>query len=314
MNYIGIDLGGTAIKAAIVTGEGKIHCKGSYPTNNSKSFEDIVHDMGSLCHTLVKDAGMTVDDIAAAGVGVPGIVNSQTGIVHYVCNLGWNNVPLRAELGKYIDKPIFIANDANVAALGEAKFGASRQYSDSVFITLGTGVGGGVIIGGKLFEGNMSAGTELGHMKIAHQGIPCNCGRKDCWEVYSSATAIIRETKQAMSNNPESSMWEVSEDIDKVDGKTAFLAAAQGDKAAKAVIDDYIYYLGESLINIANIFRPEIILIGGGLSAQSAVLLPPINKMMDDYVHGGNDYAKVLVEAATLRNDAGFLGAVALCL
>lgn len=314
MNYIGIDLGGTTIKAAVVTREGNILLKGSCPTNSTGSFEHIVRDMGLLCHKLVKDAGLTMDDITAAGVGIPGIANSSTGIVHYVCNLGWNNVPFSTELRKYIDKPIFLTNDANAAALGEAKFGASKQYSDSVFITLGTGVGGGVIIGGKLFEGNMSAGTELGHMKIAQNGIQCNCGRKDCWEVYSSASAIIRETKEAMRKYPASSLWKHSDEIDEVDGKTVFDAAAEGDAAAQEVIDVYIQHLGEALINIANIFRPEIILIGGGLSAQSAILLPPINKMMDEYVHGGNVYAKVLVEAATLKNDAGFLGAVALCL
>jgi len=313
MYYLGIDLGGTYIKAAVVTRGGEIIRKGSVKTGAHREFPEIVAEMGALCLKLIGECGLNTDDIISAGVGSPGTINSQNGIVTYCSNLDWHDAPLTAGLGKHIGKKVFVSNDANAAALGEALFGAGKSYKHSIFITLGTGVGSGVIIDGKLFEGNKSAGTELGHVKLGDQKRPCACGRLDCWETYSSATALINDSKAAMQKDKNSIMWDIAKNIDAVDGKTVFRAADRGDAAAQAVLDNYIYYLGEALINFANIFRSEAIIIGGGISAE-ACLIPPLQAMMDKYIYGGQKIASVKVVRASLGNDAGVLGAASLAI
>ncbi|MDR3318623.1 MAG: ROK family protein [Clostridiales bacterium] len=312
MLYLGIDLGGTNIKAAVVDGEGVIIKKGSHKTDAKRGSLYVIKDMGQLCVRLLEEAGIALDGISAVGVGAPGTIDSDNGVVYYSNNLEWRNVPLADELRKIIDKPVYISNDANVAALGEAMFGASKGCTDSIFVTLGTGVGGGVILGGKLFEGNKSAGAELGHVKLGDAKRQCTCGRYDCWETYSSATALIRDTKEAMRRNKNSAMWELAGELDKVDGRTAFTCAKHGDSAAQAVVNEYLYYLGEALINLANVFRPQKILIGGGISGEGEYIIKPLQKSMDECIYGGQQAASVRVELASLKNDAGILGAAAL--
>jgi glucokinase len=314
MYYIGIDLGGTNIKAGIVCRDkGLLHSL-SVPTGAEGGAGEVIKVIGEAIKTLLTSAKLTEKDIAGLGIGSPGYIDSENGVVVYSNNLGWKDVKILRDLKAFIDVPSFINNDANAAALGEAVFGAGKNYGTSVFITLGTGVGGGVVLKNKLYEGFKSSGTELGHTKIGDKGHRCTCGRLDCWETYSSATALIRDTKQAMRENKDSEMWKFADgDIDKVDGRTSFECAKKGDKTALAVVENYILYLGDGLVNITNVFGAEAILIGGGVCAQGEYLTKPLQAHMDKFKYGGSLSPEVKILRATLGNDAGVLGAAALC-
>lgn len=314
MYYIGIDLGGTNIKAGIIDDTGKILAQGSVKTNAKRPYREIIEDMAHLAIKLAGDKKLDLKtDIGGIGVGSPGSIDSEKGIITYSNNLDWHDVHVIEELKKYLpDTPVYIANDANVAALGEAMFGAGREYGDSVLITLGTGVGGGIVIWDKMFEGNRSAGAEIGHMVIEVGGKPCTCGRRGCFEAYSSATALIRDTREAMRRHTSSAMWQYAGDLDRVDGTTAFECAKKGDPAAQAVVDNYIMYLGEGIVNIANVLRPEVIMLGGGVSAQGDNLVKPLQRYIDANAYGGKKGPRVLIMIAKLGNDAGIVGAACL--
>lgn len=310
--YIGVDIGGTFIKAGVCNGQGKILAKSAIPTGKERPYLEIAEDMAKQIYALCEEAKIPLSSVVGVGAGSPGNIDSATGTVIYSPNIRWDNVPIGACLSELIGKPVRLTNDANAAALGEARFGAGKKYSDSLFITLGTGVGGGIVIGGKLFEGFRSAGAEVGHTVIHVGGEPCACGRSGCFEAYASATALIRETKKAMERAPQSLMWKYAPTSDEVTGKTAFDAAQAGDLAAQAVIDSYILHLGEGIVNLINILRPEVVILGGGVCAQGDALLVPLRKHVEKYSYGGMQHAPVLVEIASLGNDAGLLGAAAL--
>lgn len=308
MLYLGIDLGGTNIAAGIVDDKGKILRKDSTPTILSRPIEEIVGDMAELCRRLVKEDGLTMDDIAAIGLGSPGTVDNKNGVIVYSNNIPMKNIPMRKMLEEHFPgKPINLENDANAAAYGEYIVNGNNAES-FVFITLGTGVGGGVIINGKLYRGFNSAGGELGHITLISGGEPCTCGKNGCWESYASVTALIRQTKAAMAANPESMMNEWSEKNGKVSGRTAFDCAKEGDKTAKEVVKQYAIYVADGLSSIINIFQPEKLSIGGGISKEGDYLLDPIKEFLAE-----NDYNKYMpktkVEIATLFNDAGIIGA-----
>jgi len=308
--YIGIDVGGTAVKAGAVDIEGNAIVEGSAPTGVAGGAEKVAKNIGSLVNYL-KDKALAAGYTAvAAGMGCPGIIDGENGVVVFAGNLKFNDVPLAKMVENITGIKVKITNDANAAALGEAKFGAGKNYSDSVMITLGTGVGGGIVIGGKLFEGYRSAGAEIGHMVIVKDGLPCTCGRKGCFEAYSSATALIKRTKKAMEENPSSLMWS-EYTLDTVDGRTAF-SYADKDEAAKEVVEWYEEHLACGITNMANIFRPQAILIGGGISGQKENLLSPVRRLVEKELFGGDGYAPVKLACATLGNRAGFLGAAAL--
>lgn len=305
MDYIGIDIGGTSVKGMVIDEKGKNLAAGSVATVP----ETLAENIGGLVEKLISDAN--IKNVVGVGIGCPGTIDSAKGIVVCAENLNYHNYPLVKKLKEHIDFPIKITNDANAAALGEARFGSGSGYRNCVLITLGTGVGGGVIIDGKLFEGGKSAGAELGHMVISYGGKPCSCGRLGCFEAYSSATALIRATKDAMTENPYSLLWEVGS-LDNVTGKTAFDYAPR-DKVAKRVVLEYISHLGCGLTNIANIFRPEVIMIGGGVSLQGKVLSEPLQNFVNNEIFGAKEnYAPVKITCATLGIDAGVYGAAAL--
>lgn len=315
MYAFGVDIGGTGIKAGIVDDCGKVIVKSSIPTDRSLDYKIIVAQIADQLKALCDKSGIALNDIAGVGIGCPGAINSKKGTVDYSNNLCWSDVPLLEELRKYISLPSKVSNDANVAALGETVFGAGKDYSDTVFITLGTGVGGGVVIDNKLFEGNESKGTELGHTVIVRGGELCTCGRRGCLESYASATALIRDTKVAMRKDKSSKMWNyVDGSLDKVDGKTAFECAKQGDYSAQKVVEDYLEYLGEGLCNFINIFRPQAIILGGGVCAQGEYLIAPLRRFIKDFSYGGDKSPSVDLLIATLGNDAGLIGAASLIL
>lgn len=308
--YLGIDLGGTFIKGAVVDGDGSIIFSDKTPTESEKGADAIISNIVKLCNYVIDGAGLSKTDISGVGMGSPGIVDSNKGVVVYSENLKLKDFPIAKNTEELLGLPVKVANDANAAALGEAIFGSASSYKSSIFITLGTGVGGGVIIDGKLFEGNRGAGTELGHTVICCGGEPCNCGRRGCLEAYASATALIRNTKRTMEAHKDSKLWEIG-DLSKVNGKTAF-DYYDSDVYAKAVIDDYMEKLGCGIVNFANEFRPEAIILGGGVCAQGDNLIKPLRKIMDREIFAAKNSPKVDLKIAALKNDAGCLGAAAL--
>lgn len=311
MYYLGIDLGGTNIAAGVVNDDYKIVGEAKIKTNAGRPGEEIVADMAYAAREAVKKAGLTLGDIKCVGVGSPGSVNPYTGVIATANNLRFSNFPMRKLLSEKLDgMPIYMDNDANAAAYGEMIAGAGKGTKNFVAITLGTGVGGGVVVDGKMIVGFNCAGGEIGHTVIVMDGEPCSCGRSGCYEAYASATALVRQTKAAMENNKDSKMWEiVGGDINKVDGRTAFDGMRAGDKTAKAVVDKYCDYVACGLTNVINIFQPEIACIGGGISKEGETLLAPVRRHVEHFRYSKNAPAQTEIKAATLGNDAGIIGA-----
>lgn len=305
---IGIDLGGMSAKAACFT-DGVLSGKSSVETSAAHTPEATALALVQLCMTAAEKTGKGFDKVQAIGVGSPGVIDSSTGTVQSWTNFGWKDVQLAALMEKYSGKRVFVLNDANAAAYGEARFGAAKDYRDSVMITLGTGVGGGIILGGRLIEGYRSAGGELGHMIIRQNGELCSCGRRGCYERYASARALIARTREAMNNHSESALWKFAASLDAVDGRTVFLAMKEGDKVAERVFSDYIAALGEGIANIVNILRPQAIVIGGGISAEGETLLAPLRDYVYPRLYVSETYAPLDIVRAKLGNDAGLYGA-----
>lgn len=314
MYTIGIDLGGTNIVASVVDDDYNIISTSKTPTNSPRSADEIFDDIADVCEEAVKTAGLTMEDIDSVGMGTPGTVN-QDGVIEFANNLAFNNVPARTMLAKRINKPeekVFIENDANCAALGEAYAGCGNGAKDFVAVTLGTGVGSGVIIGGKIVNGVNYAGGECGHMVIVVDGEQCSCGRKGCWEAYASATALIRQTKKAMEEYPDSLMHKLAKEEGKVSGRTAFDAMRLGDIAGIKVVDDYIKYVACGLINIVNALQPEIICIGGGICNEGETLMKPLRRFVQSERYSIHSKIQTKIVKAELGNDAGVIGAALL--
>ncbi|MBQ3847991.1 MAG: ROK family glucokinase [Clostridia bacterium] len=312
-NRIGIDLGGTNIAAGILTPEGNLMGKRSIRTDVRSSGEKITEDMVSLCFTIMEAQGLKEEDIAAIGIGCPGFSDPQRGVLLKTVNLPFKNTNIREIFARKTSIPVYLGNDANAAALGEFTYGGAKGYSSSITITLGTGVGGGIIIDGKILAGFNFAGAELGHMVIKAGGRQCSCGRKGCLEAYASANALAKAAVRAYRAHPDSALGKLcGGDESKIDSKMAFDAAKKGDPVAKKVIDEYIEYLGEGIVNFINIFQPQIVLIGGGVSKQGEYLLAPLRKFVDErnYCKGVCESSRI--ERTLLGNDAGIIGAAIL--
>ena len=308
--YMGIDLGGTNIKAGVVDDAFRIIGRAKAKTGIPRPAEEVMDAMAECAKAAAADAGVPWEQIRQVGIGVPGTANEETGVVEYANNLLFENVPMREYLQKRLHKEIDITNDANAAALGEVLAGAARGASNAVAVTLGTGVGGGIIIDGRLFTGFHYGGAELGHMGIVLGGRKCTCGRRGCLEAYASATGLIRSTKEAMEDIPDSLMWELArENGGNVSGRTAFLAAGRGDAAARAVVNDYIQHLGYGLASIINILAPEILVIGGGVSNEGENLLRPLVECVRPQLYIRTPEKQTRIVLATLGNDAGLIGA-----
>lgn len=314
MYYIGIDLGGTNIAVGIVDESFKIVKKGSTPTLVNRDPELIIADMGKLCLELLAETGIGLEEVVCAGIAAPGSVNPRTGIIEYANNLPFLRFPIADTLRKYLPvREVYLENDANAAALGEAVGGAAKGKRLSVMITLGTGVGGGVIIDGKIYSGFNYAGAELGHTVIEYNGRQCSCGRKGCFEAYASATALVRMTKEKLAACKDTLMWEMcGNDINKADARIAFAAMKKGDRAGKEVVDMYISYLACGITNMINIFQPEVLLIGGGVCNEKDYLLKPLTEIVNADQYTRNQAVKTEIKIAALGNDAGIVGAAAL--
>lgn len=305
--YIGIDLGGTNIAVGLVTDEGKLVTKASLPTLAGRDYKEIVSDMAKLCNMVTAESNVNMDEVKAIGIGSPGSIDSKNGIVVFAGNLALDKAPVAEELGKYFNIPVHMENDANAAAYGE--YIACGIDSDSfVFITLGTGVGGGIIINKKIYSGFNGIGAEIGHMTLKMGGEKCNCGNYGCYEKYASVTALIEQTGKAIEENPDSIMNDWVKENGHISGRTAFECAKRGDAAATEVRDNYIRYVAEGIVSVVNIFQPELVVIGGGISKEGDVILKPLKDFVNNREFN-KDMPKTDIRIAQLFNDAGIIGA-----
>ena len=312
MFAIGIDIGGTSIKGAIVNDTGKVLTRFAMDVNKNASGED---EVNRFCDVMIKSINDYDNSIKLEGIGIgmPGILDMDKGVVITSPNLPkWNGLHISKLISKRMGLPVYINNDANVATLGEARFGSGKEYSNLIMLTLGTGVGGGIIIDNKIYDGNRHQGAELGHMVIRVNGEKCGCGRRGCFEAYASATALIRDTKKEMDKCPDSLMHNVSKELGKINAKVVFEASRRGDKAAIRVMKRYVKYLSEGILNYCNIFRPEVVLLSGGVANEGDYLLDQARHYLKNHKYGMKGSPKVELKVASLGYDSGKIGAACL--
>ena len=307
--YVGIDLGGTNIAAAVVDEAGIIYGRSTKKTNAPRPYEEIFADMAECAREAAKESGISFEDVISVGIGCPGSIDNETGNIEFANNLDFYDVPIVSHMKNLLGKEIYVENDANAAAWGEYLAGSGSGTKSMIMITLGTGVGGGIIDNGHLLTGAYGKGAEIGHMVIHLNGEKCTCGRKGCFEAYASATALINQTKRAMKENPDSEMWKKVKTLSKVDGKTAFTTK---DRIAKEIIKNYLNYLSEGIVNVVNVFQPEVICIGGGVSNAGEKILNPIKKAIKNYSYARFGKKQTEVQIAQLGNDSGIIGAALL--
>ena len=308
--YAGIDLGGTNIVVGIVDENYNIVAKADTRTNAPRSAEEICKDMAATYEQAVINSGVDKSDICWIGIGAPGVINKELGEVELAENLGFVNAPVQKIMESLVDKPVFLDNDANAAAYGEYVAGAGVGTTNMMAITIGTGVGGGIIINGEIFSGSYYGGAEIGHMVIREGGRRCSCGRPGCMEAYCSANGLKTTTREIMLQHKDSLMWQMCEgDIENVSAKTPFRAAEQGDAAAQMVLDDYFDAFACGVANIINFLQPEIICVGGGVSKEGEKLLAPIRERVMDVVMSRHSKQTTKLVTAKLGNDAGVIGA-----
>ena len=319
MYRIGIDLGGTNIAAGIVNEEFKIVAKASVPTHAERAAEEIVADIAALCKKVCADNGIDMSEIASVGIASPGIVSDESGEAIYANNLPFSHYDMQGKLSAALgtSKRVYIENDANAAAKAESVAGVAKGSKYSVMITLGTGVGGGIILDDKVYSGFNFAGAELGHIVIVKDGRQCTCGRRGCWETYSSATGLIRTTREKLEDARKIGRYTVMEemiggDLNNISGRTAFAAMKQGDSLGKEVVDEYISYLVTGIVNIINIFQPNVLSIGGGISNEGDFLIDLLHDKVFAETYSRDGTPQCELKIATLKNDAGIIGAAAL--
>ena len=305
--YLGIDLGGINVAAGLVSDSGKILARRSVPTPRTP---DAVAD--AIAEHVKSLLAETDEPIRYIGLGSPGTIEPETGMVEYWSNLDFHHVPLAKMIEERTGLPVRMENDAGCAALGEYIAGAGKGSSSMVVITLGTGIGGGAVLEGRLYTGLNHAGLEVGHLVIEHHGRPCTCGRKGCFETYCSATALIRETRKAMDSAPDSLLWTLAGSKEQVSGKLIFDAYSQGDPTARAIVEEFLSYLGDGVSSLVNIFQPEVFAIGGGLAGAGETILGPVREILDHEDYARSSAKRTRLVQARLGNDAGIIGAALL--
>jgi len=313
MIYAGVDVGGMSIKCCLATKEGEILIKDSFKTKDNITCDEMAEGIASCLKSLAARINVPFEDVASVGIGTPGTVDGKKGVIVYSNNIKLERAPIVADMKKYISCPVFVENDANAAALGEMLFGAAKGTKDVLLITLGTGVGTGVVIDGKLLTGKNGAGAEGGHIMLKLGGEPCSCGNKGCYEAYASASALLRQTARMAARRPDSmlaAMWQEKSPS----GLVPFDAAKAGDKAGTKVVRDYVNYVAQGLASLVNFVRPDLVLIGGGISNQGDYFIKKVSRRMNSLLYGAKLNPKVKVKAAALLNDAGLYGALALAL
>ena len=312
MYYIGVDVGGMSIKLGIVNEAGEIINSLSFNTKKEDAQEVHAIQIGEKVNELIEVSGIEKSLIKGVGIGVPGGVKPLLGMTGYVPNIPWVDLELAKIVSGVTNLPVKLGNDADVATLGEAIFGSAKNYNTVVLLTVGTGVGGGIVIDKQLYQGKGMV-AELGHVTLKQGGIKCGCGRYGCLEQYASATALIRITKEKMLEDKNSSMWDfVGGDIEKVNGITSFACAKKGDETANKVVDEFVGNLSESLMNFMNVFRPDAVIVGGGISKEGDYLIDKIKAYCEKYSYGYPGAPKADILTAKLGNNAGIVGAASL--
>lgn len=305
MYRLGIDFGGTNVEVGVVDENYNIIGRASFKTRAPRPAEEIAEDMSGAVYAAAADAGISADDIESFGIASPGTIDPKRGVIVFAGNLKFSEVPFVKLMEERTGKRFLIENDAAAAAYGEYIAGAGKGTTNFIAVTLGTGIGGGIIIDGKIYAGSRNSGGELGHNMLIYDGEECTCGRRGCWEAYASVTALIRQTKQAMMENPQSRMWEVCKGkLEDVNGRTAFDGMRLGDTAASFVVDRYIEYVSAGIVDIVNIFQPDMLCIGGGISKEGETLIAPVRKYTEEHSCTGG----TVIRAAALGNDAGIIG------
>lgn len=311
MIYAGVDVGGMSIKCCLATEKGEILVKDSFVTKQGITCAEMAEQTAGCIKSLAKTAGVELKEIAAVGMGTPGTVDGKKGEIVYSNNIKLEHAPIVADMKKHLPCPVYVGNDANAAALGEAVFGAAKGLSDVVLITLGTGVGTGIVANGHMITGKGGAGAEGGHSVIRMNGVRCSCGNRGCFEAYASASALLSQTEAAVEKHPDSLLASLWKEKGK-SGIVPFDAAKAGDKAGLKVIRNYVNYVALGLAGLVNVFRPDVVLIGGGISNQGDYLIKKVSRKLNAIVYGAGVNPRVKVKAAELKNEAGLLGAVAL--
>jgi glucokinase len=313
MYYIGIDVGGTNLKAGLVDEQYNIVATKKMPLAFT-DMEQMGETLAQMAIALVEENGYTRDQVASVGMGFPGPVDNKKGVVIKTVNIPIRFMPVSEMFHRHWDVPVYLGNDADCAALGEYYHYENKDIESLILVTLGTGIGTGIILNGHIHSGINGCAGEGGHIVIVHGGEQCTCGRQGCWERYASANALIRQTMAAMEKHKDSKMWGmVGGDLSRVDGRTAFEATALGDAAAGEVIAQYQRYLAEGLANFVNIFQPEVIALGGGVSqAKDEYLLLPVREMVSEMCFGREADRHTSIVKAKLGNDAGIIGAALL--
>lgn len=316
--YIGVDVGGTNIACGVVNEGCEIIARSKVKTNSRDrkdappKYAEVLDEIKSAIRIACEDAGIAPSAVHSIGIGCPGTCNQASGMVEYSNNLGFVNVPLKKDVEDEFGIPVYLENDANAAAFGEFVAGAAKGANSAVVITLGTGVGSGIVIDGKLYRGANFAGGELGHTVIVVDGLPCTCGRKGCFEAYSSATGLVKMTAQASELNPNSLVAKMIREDGKVSARTAYKAMKRGDPTGKAVTEQYIKYLSCGIANVINTFQPDILCIGGGVCNEGDTLLIPLKEAVAQQVYSKNSAKNTDIVICSLGNDAGIIGAAML--
>lgn len=312
---LGVDLGGSKILTAVISSQGKMLSRDHSVTPARKGHEAVIQSILESAYRALKQASVDISALTAIGIGAPGISNPETGILFTSPNLpGWQDVPLRDIMQERLGKKTFVINDANAAALGEFYFGAARGVHNFIYITLSTGIGGGIVIDGKIYSGAIGAAGEVGHMTIDDDGPICNCGNRGCWETLASGTALAREARHRIKEGVRTSILEYAGgDVEKVTAQVIHSAAERGDSLAKELIARTGYYVGVGLASLINIFNPELIVIGGGLSYIGDMLLKPAFKVAGERAYK-QAFQAVRFVSAELGRDSGVLGAAAFAL
>ena len=308
---IGIDIGGTTVSAGLVDEDDRIVMKKKIETRSQQAPETVICRIGDMVQSLLEEAKIGIENITHIGVGCAGLIDRTVGEVIYSNNIGWRHVRLGEILNERFGCKIYVDNDAICATLGEFVAGAGRQTDSMIMITIGTGIGGGLILNNRLYHGTNGAAGILGHMVIKKDGIQCNCGRRGCFEVYASATALIREAEEAARRYPNSVLARLREENGKLDGVAVFQAITEKDASAMEVFEAYTSDLASGIGSLINIFNPQMFVIGGGLSSKGERLLGPVRKKVETQIYCGR-MAMPRIRAAMLRNDAGIVGAAAL--
>ena len=307
MYIVAIDLGGTNIAAAVLDEKFNILLKDSTPTLLNRPYEEIADDIGKLILSLISKAGISADEVLRIGIGAPGIPNNQTGLISDNANFHWQNFPLRAHIQKFLNKPVYMANDANAAARAEFTLGSGKGSNNFLMLTLGTGVGGGIVIDKKLYVGSRFIAGEIGHYPLKAGGRKCGCGSEGCIEQYCSATALVKRASELLAEYPDSTLNKTQ----KITAKSVVDAARENDALGKKVFDEYVCDLGYTLAGLVNMFDPDVIALGGGVAGAGEFLLEPLRKFfITKTIHSTLVDTKIV--CAQMGNDAGIIGAALL--